>query len=111
MLMLKAAAGLLAAALGATMAQAVQPTSLEKAELSMMSVAKQKDVLMRASGGNSVDGVIEAMLLDQLSDEFAQGDVISVDFDDAVFVVMNKKAQLKAYAFEPQSLTLKEPAK
>lgn len=88
-------------------ALAMPPTSLEKAELSMMSVEKQKQVLARATGSNTVDGVVETMLLGQLTDGFAQGAVISVDFDDAVFIVRNKKGQLKAYDFEPLTLTLK----
>jgi hypothetical protein len=92
-------------------AYAVLPTSLEKAELSMMAPAKQKEVLARATGGNTVDAVIETMLLNQISDEFAQGSVVSVDFDDAVFVVRNKKGQLKAYEFETMTLMLKLPPK
>lgn len=105
------AAAVIAASVTGTAAHAAQPTSLEKAELSMMSPDKQKEVLARATGGNTVDGVIETMLLNQISDEFAQGNVVSVDFDDAVFIVQNKKGQLKAYQFETLSLTLKDPAK
>lgn len=104
-------AALIAAVVASSAAQAVLPTSLEKAELSMMSPAKQKEVLARASGGNTVDGVIETMLLNQVSDEFAQGNVVGVDFDDAVFIVRNKKGQLKAYEFETLTLTLKVPPK
>jgi NADH dehydrogenase FAD-containing subunit len=100
-----------AAAVLATSAAAMPPTSLEKAELSMMSPAKQKEVLARATGGNTVDGVIETMLLNQISDEFAQGNVVAVDFDDTVVVVQNKKGQLKRYEFDTLTLTLKDPAK
>ncbi len=107
----KPVAALIAAVALGSAAQAVLPTSLEKAELSMMSPEKQKEVLKRATGGNTVDAVIETMLLNQVSDEFAQGNVISVDFDDAVFVVRNKKGQLKAYEFETMTLMLKLPPK
>lgn len=100
-----------AAALLATSAIAMPPTSLEKAELSMLSPAKQKEVLSRATGGNTVDGVIETMLLNQISDEFAQGNVVGVDFDDAVFVVRNKKGQLRVYEFDTVNLILKDPTK
>jgi hypothetical protein len=100
-----------AAALLATSAVAMPPTSLEKAELSMLSPAKQKEVLSRATGGNTVDGVIETMLLNQISDEFAQGNVVGVDFDDAVFVVRNKKGQLRVYEFDTVNLILKDPTK
>ena len=105
------ALGLAAALLAATAAAAMPPTSLEKAELSMMSPAKQKEVLARATGGNTVDGVIETMLLNQISDAFAQGTVVAVDFDDTVIVVQGKKGQLKSYEFDTLTLTLKEPAK
>jgi hypothetical protein len=100
---------LVIATLLAGAAQAMPPTSLEKAELSMMSVARQKEVLARIGGSSTVDEVIEAMLLDQLSDEFAQGTVVGVDFDDGVVIVRSKKGQLKAYAFEPLTMTLKPP--
>lgn len=100
-----------AAALLATSAVAMPPTSLEKAELSMLSPAKQKEVLSRATGGNTVDGVIETMLLNQISDEFAQGNVVGVDFDDAVFVVRSKKGQLRVYEFDTVNLILKDPTK
>jgi hypothetical protein len=104
-------AGLAAAMLIATAAVAAPPTALEKAELSMLSPAKQKEVLARATGGNTVDGVIETMLLNQISDEFAQGNVVGVDFDDAVVVVRNKKGQLRAYEFDTVNLILKNPKK
>lgn len=103
--------GAATAALLATAAAAMPPTSLEKAELSMMSPAKQKEVLARATGGNTVDGVIETMLLNQISDEFAQGNVVAVDFDDTVIVVQNKKGQLRRYEFDTTTLILKDPAK
>lgn len=107
----KPVAALIAALAMSGTAHAVLPTSLEKAELSMMAPAKQKEVLARATGGNTVDAVIETMLLNQISDEFAQGNVVAVDFDDAVFVVRNKKGQLKAYEFETMTMMLKLPPK
>jgi hypothetical protein len=107
----KPGAAVLAAVLLATAASAAPPTALEKAELSMMSPAKQKEVLARATGGNTVDGVVETMLLNQISDEFAQGNVVGVDFDDAVVVVRSKKGQLRAYEFDTLTLTLKAPTK
>ncbi len=110
-MMMKTCAAAIAAVLLAGAAAAMPPTSLEKAELSMLSPAKQKEVLARATGGNTVDGVIETMLLNQVSDEFAQGNVVGVDFDDAVFVVRNKKGQLRVYEFDTVNLILKDPTK
>jgi subtilisin family serine protease len=110
-MMMKTCAAAVAAALLASAAAAMPPTSLEKAELSMLAPAKQKEVLARATGGNTVDGVIETMLLNQISDEFAQGNVVGVDFDDAVFVVRNKKGQLRVYEFDTVNLILKDPTK
>lgn len=102
---------LLAAALLTGRAQAMPPTSLEKAELSMMSVPKQKEVLTRATGDTTVDGAIETLLLNQISDAFAQGTVVAIDFDDAVMVVRGRKGQLRSYEIDTFNLTLKEPAK
>ena len=104
-------AGFAAAMFVATAAVAMPPTALEKAELSMLSPAIQKEVLARATGGNTVDGVIETMLLNQISDEFAQGNVVGVDFDDAVVVVRSKKGQLRVYEFDTVNLILKDPRK
>jgi len=108
---LKAAAMFAAAAGLASAAQALPPISLEKAEMSMMSVPKQKEVLARAAGNDSVNTVITLMLGDQLTDDFAGGTVVAVDFDDAVFVVRNKKGQLRVYDFDPFAMTLKLPSK
>jgi hypothetical protein len=104
-------AGLAAALLAATAAVAAPPTALEKAELSMLSPAKQKEVLARATGGNTVDGVIETMLLNQISDEFAQGNVVGMDFDDAVFVVRGPKGDVRVYEVDTFNLILKDPNK
>lgn len=87
------------------------PTAIEKAELSMLTPAKQKEVLARATGGNTVSGVIETMLLNQISDDFANGDAISIDFTQELFVVRNKKGQLKEYEFDSATLTVTPPKK
>jgi len=101
-----------AASLGiASAAIAKTPTAVEKAELSMLSPAKQKEVLARAVGGNTVSGVIETMLLNQLSADWASGDAISIDFIQDVFVVRNKKGQLQDYVFDAATLTVTPPKK
>ena len=103
--------GFAAALLIATAAAAAPPTALEKAELSMLSPAKQKEVLARATGGNTVDGVIETMLLNQISDEFAEGNVLAVDFDDSVTVVQGPKGDVRVYEIDTFNLILKDPKK
>jgi hypothetical protein len=103
--------GFAAAMMLATAAAAAPPTSLEKAELSMLSPAKQKEVLARATGGNTVDGVIETMLLNQISDEFAQGNVVAVDFDDTTMVVRGPKGDVRVYEIDTFNLVLKNPDK
>ena len=94
-----------------TAAIAVTPTAVEKAELSMLSPDKQKEVLARATGGNTVSGVIETMLLNQISDDFANGDAISIDFTQELFVVRNKNGQLREYEFDSVTLTVTPPKK
>lgn len=103
------AAAIASAMLLSTAAFAYTPTAVEKAELSQLSPAKQKEVLARATGGNTVSGVIKTMLLNQISDDFANGDSISVDFTEAVIVVQNKKGQLRAYEFDTVTLVVKGP--
>jgi hypothetical protein len=85
------------------------PTAVEKAELAMLSPDKQKEVLARATGGNTVSGVIETMLLNQISDDFANGDAISIDFTQELFVVRDKKGRLRAYEFDNVTLTVTPP--
>jgi hypothetical protein len=104
-------ATLAAALITATAAVAAPPTALEKAELSMLSPARQKEVLSRATGGNTVDGVIETMLLNQISDEFAQGNVVGMDFDDATFVVRGPKGDVRVYEVDTFNLILKDQTK
>ncbi|TFU01306.1 hypothetical protein EUV02_13505 [Polymorphobacter arshaanensis] len=101
-----------AASLGMSSAAiAVTPTAIEKAELSMLTPAKQKEVLARAVNGNTISGVIETMLLNQISDDFANGDAISIDFTQQLFVVRNKKGQLHEYVFDTATLTVTPPKK
>jgi hypothetical protein len=106
-----AAAAVASAMLLSTAAFAYTPTAVEKAELAQLSPAKQKEVLARATGGNTVHDVIETMLLNQISDDFANGDTVTVDFTEAVMVVKNKKGQLRAYEFDTLTLTVKGPKK
>ncbi|MGL4541194.1 MAG: hypothetical protein ACRCUI_01635 [Polymorphobacter sp.] len=94
----------------ATPVAARTPTAIEKAELAMLSPAKQKEVLARATGGNTVSGVIETMLLNQLSADWANGDAISIDFVQEVLVVRNSKGQLRDYEFDSVTLTVTPPA-
>ena len=94
-----------------SVASAKDHSAVEKAELSMLSPAKQKEVLARAVGGNTVSGVIETMLLNQLSADWASGDAISIDFVQDVFVVRNKKGQLQDYVFDAATLTVTPPKK
>jgi hypothetical protein len=106
-----AAAAVAASVLLSSAAYAYTPTALEKAELAQLSPAKQKEVLARATGGNTIHGVIETMLLNQISDDFASGKVVGLDVTEGVIVVQNKKGQLKAFGFDTVNLVLKGPKK
>jgi len=96
-----------AAALGlAAPALAAAPTPYEQAMLSLLSPAVQKQVLARAVDGNTIDGVITTMLLNQISGEFAAGNVVAVDNDDGIIVV-SKNGQIKAFPFDVTTLVIK----
>lgn len=97
-----AALGLAGAAMAATM------SAYDQGLLSLLSPAKQKEVLARAVNGNTVDGVITTMLLNQISGEFAAGNVLAVDNDDGVIVV-SKDGKTRAFQFDVVTLVLKNP--
>ena len=91
----------------ASSAMAAKPTAYEKAQLALLSPALQKQVLARAVDGNTIDGVITTMLLNQISGEFAAGNVVAIDNDDGVIVV-SKNGALKTIPFDVTTLVLKQ---
>ena len=96
------------AALGVATSASAALSAYDQGLLSLLSPAKQKEVLARAVNGNTVDGVITTMLLNQISGEFAAGNVLAVDNDDGVIVV-SKNGKTRAFQFDVVTLVLKNP--
>ena len=99
---------LLAGSFGAAdVAYAAGVTPVEKAELAQVSPQLRSQVESRLVSGQTVHGVLEAMLLNNVSQEFASGHVVATDFQRGDVVVENKSGQMKVFPFDVATLTVK----
>ena len=99
---------LLAGSFGALgVAHAADATSLEKAELAQLSPQLRSQVEARLVSGQTVHGILEAMLLNKVSQEFASGRVVATDFQRGDIVVENKGGQMKVFPFDVVTLAIK----
>jgi hypothetical protein len=85
--------------------------AFERAILNEMDAATRADVEKRATGGNTVSGVIATMLLNDnqmMSHGKAGGPitVIAVDFVRGVVVIQNAPNQYEPVRFDPKNLRL-----
>jgi multidrug efflux pump subunit AcrA (membrane-fusion protein) len=93
-----AATILLAGSFGAAgVVYAADATPIERAELAQLSPQLRSQVEARLVSGQTVHGVLEAMLLNNLSQEFAGGHVVATDFQRGDIVVENKSGQMKVF--------------
>jgi hypothetical protein len=76
-------------------------------ELAQLSPAVRAEVLQRATAGNTVRGVLETMLLNNVSQAFASGRVVAVDFIRGVVVVEGPNSQVRAFPFNVDTLQLR----
>src|SRR5580692_3726214 len=77
---------------------AYDATALEKAELAQ---------LTPQPGSQTVRGILETMLLNNISQLFATNRVVAVDFDKGVAVVEGTNGQVKAFSFDVTTLVIK----
>ena len=99
---------LLAGSIGAAdVARAADQTVMEKAELAQLSPQLRSEVEARLVSGQTVHGVLEAMLLNKVSQEFASGRVVATDFQRGDIVVENKGGQIKVFPFDVVTLSIK----
>jgi hypothetical protein len=97
------------AALAVTSAMALSTaasaqTKYEKLELEGLTPELRKQVEVRMTGRQTVRGILETMLLNNISDKVAYNQVVAIDFDKAVIVVTNPKGAVRAYSFDPATL-------
>ena len=101
-----------AAALSVTLlasgaAFAYEATAFEKTELAQLPPQIRSQVEARMTGGQTVRGILETMLLNNISQLFATNRVIAVDFDKGVAVVAGTNGEVKAFNFDVATLVIK----
>ena len=82
-------------------------TKFEEAELAQLSPALRAQVEARISNGQTVRGVLETMLLNNISMLFAAQKVEAVDFDKGVLVVATPGGTLRSARFDVATLVIK----
>jgi hypothetical protein len=103
------AAVVLAGSFGAAgVVYAAEATPMEKAELAQLSPQLRSQVEARMVSGQTAQAVLDTMLLNDVSQEFASGHVVATDFQRGDIVVESKGGQMKAFPFDVATLTIKK---
>ena len=89
------------------LASAYGATALEKAELAQLLPSLRSQVEARMTSGQTVRGILETRLLNNISLQFAANRVVAVDFNKGVAVVEGTNGQLKSFTFDVARLVLK----
>jgi hypothetical protein len=95
-----------AAALPAV-ASPADATAFEKAELAQLTPQLRAQVEARMKNGQTVRGILETMLLNNISALFAVGAIKAVDFEKGVAVVATPSGEIKVVAFDVATLIVK----
>ena len=74
----------------------------QQAELSEVSPAIRTEVERRATGGNTIRGVLETMLLNEIGARWAGSRIVATDMGRGVAVVQLPDNSLKAITFNKQ---------
>jgi hypothetical protein len=81
-------------------------TKYEKLELEGLSPTLRKQVEAQMTGQQTVRGILETMLLNNISDKVVNNQVVAIDFDSALIVVTNPQGATRAYRFDPTTLAV-----
>ncbi len=99
------AAMLLAGSFGAAnLAYAAETSPMDQAELNQLSPQVRQDVQSRLGSGETVHGVLETMLLNRVSQDFASGKIVATDFQRGEVVVAKPNGQMQAFPFDVETL-------
>jgi hypothetical protein len=98
----------LAVFLGLGSAQAAEMTAKDKAVLDTLSPQLQEQVKARLTEGNTVRGVLETMLLNNISELFAVNRIQAVDFDRGVAIVERADGNVDTVYFDTATLVVKK---
>jgi hypothetical protein len=97
-------AALAATFLMADTAFAEMPTPFQRAELAQLSPTVRSQVEARLKGKQTVRGIVETMLLNNISKQFAAKRVVAVDFEIGVATVEGKDGSIRTFPFEIPTL-------
>lgn len=98
----------LAVFLGLGSARAAEMTARDKAVFDMLSPQVQEQVKSRLTGGNTVRGVLETMLLNEVSELFATNRILAVDFNEGVAIVERAGGDVDTVYFDTTTLVIKK---
>jgi len=82
-------------------------TKFEDAELAQLDAKVRADVEARISNGQTVRGVIETMLLNNISAKLQAQKVEAIDWEKSLAVVQLPGGELKSVPFDAKTLTVK----
>jgi len=88
-------------------ALAASYTKLEEAELAQLTPDLRAQVEARITNGQTVRGILETMLLNNVSALFAARRVEAVDFEKGVLVIAMADGSLKLVPFDVTTLVIK----
>lgn len=93
-------------------ARAAEPampiTPIQKAELAQLNPALRKKVEARLGHGQTVRGVLDTMLLNGVSHDFADGTIVASDFDRGTVVVQGKDGTMHSVPFTVETLEIRK---
>ena len=80
---------------------------MDRAELAQLSPKLRGEVEARMKDGQSVHGILETMLLNNVSQDFASGHIVATGFGRGEVVAANKDGQLKGFPFNVETLVVR----
>ena len=80
---------------GATLADDATP--FEKAELAQLTPQLRSQVEARMTGGQTARGILETMLLNNISLLFTANRIVAVDFDKGVVVAAGANGEVRSF--------------
>ena len=82
---------------------------MQQAELNRLSPAMRQQVEARMKeGGQSVHGVLETILLNNVSQQFAANKIVATDMERGDVVVAGKDGQLRVFPFDVETLSIRK---
>ena len=97
----------MAAVFAPAVVSAAELTAFDKAELDQLSPALRTQVEARLTSGETVRGVVETILLNEISQLFASGAVAAVDFEKGIAVWQGPNGEIKVLPFDTATLQLR----